>query len=150
MVFTRGRVKLTCMYETFGRADPGPDLRRIVVHTQAYLFFVVGSILFPTTSRNVVHPWYIRHLRTLSLVRLWSCGSAVLSYLYRGLTTAAHMESKKISCYVWLLMLWCYKRFEIRRPIPYPSRDSYPVAEFWSRPDEIEYFGGARIRAGPS
>ncbi|XP_063948066.1 protein MAIN-LIKE 1-like [Daucus carota subsp. sativus] len=87
--FTRGGVRLTWLFETYGSADPGPDPRRIAVHTQAYMFFVVGSILFPTSSRNVVHPRYIRHLRTLSHVRTWSWGSAVLSYLYRGLTTAA-------------------------------------------------------------
>nr|XP_017256347.1 PREDICTED: serine/threonine-protein phosphatase 7 long form homolog [Daucus carota subsp. sativus] len=136
--YTRGGVRLTWLFETYGSADPGPDLRCIAVHTQAYMFFVVGSILFPTSSRNVVHPRYIRHLRTLSHVRTWSWGSAVLSYLYRGLSTAAQKGSKKIPCCVWLLMLWSYERFDIGRPIPDPSRDSYPVAEFWARPDEIE------------
>ncbi|XP_017239762.1 protein MAIN-LIKE 1-like [Daucus carota subsp. sativus] len=87
--YTRGGVRLTWLFETYGRADRGPDPRRIAVHTQAYMFFVVGSILFPTSCRNVVHPRYIRHLRTLSHVRTWSWGSVVLSYLYRGLTTAA-------------------------------------------------------------
>ena len=109
--FTRGGVRLTWLFETYGSADPGPDPRRIAVHTQAYMFFVVGSILFPTSSRNVVHPRYIRHLRTLSHVRTWSWGSAVLSYLYRSLATAAQKGSKKISCCVWLLMLWSYERF---------------------------------------
>ena len=82
---TRGGVRYTWLFETYGRDDPGPDPERIVIHTQAYLFVVVGAVLFPTTSRNVVHPRYLRHLRRLREVPTWSWGSAVLSYLYRGL-----------------------------------------------------------------
>ncbi|KAL1818497.1 hypothetical protein ACET3Z_013366 [Daucus carota] len=52
----RGGVKLTWLYDTYGRADLGPDPGRIVIKTQAYFFFAVGSVLFPTSSRNVVHP----------------------------------------------------------------------------------------------
>lgn len=46
--FTRIGVKYTWLYETHVRVDPGPDLMKIAIHTQAYLFFIVGSILFPT------------------------------------------------------------------------------------------------------
>lgn len=81
--FTRGGMQYNWLYETYGIADPGPDPRRIVILTQAYLFFVVGSVLFPTTGRNVVHPRYIRHLHRLRHVPTWSWNSAVLSYLYR-------------------------------------------------------------------
>lgn len=96
---------MTWLYDTYGRADLGPDPGRIVIKTQAYFFFAVGSVLFPTSSRNVVHPRYIRHLRTLSHVPTWSWRSTVFSYLYRGLTNDAHKESKKISYCMWLLML---------------------------------------------
>nr|XP_017250727.1 PREDICTED: serine/threonine-protein phosphatase 7 long form homolog [Daucus carota subsp. sativus] len=134
---TRGGVRYTWLFETYG-ADPGPDPERILIHTQAYLFVVVGAVLFPTTSRNVVHPRYLRHLRTLREIPTWSWGSAVLSYLYRGLYHATQKDAKKISGCVWLLMLWSYERFEIGRPIPDESRGSYPVAEFWAMPDEDE------------
>ena len=87
LAHTRGRVRYTWLYETYGRDDPGPDPERIAIHKQAYLFVVVGTVLFPTTSRNVVHPRYIRHIRRLSEVPTWSWGSAVLSYLYRGCIT---------------------------------------------------------------
>ncbi|XP_063936184.1 protein MAIN-LIKE 1-like [Daucus carota subsp. sativus] len=134
---TRGGVRYTWLFETYG-ADPGPDPERILIHTQAYLFVVVGAVLFPTTSRNMVHPRYLRHLRRLREIPTWSWGSAVLSYLYRGLYHATQKDAKKISCCVWLLMLWSYERFEIGRPIPDESRGSYPVAEFWAMPDEDE------------
>ncbi|WOH04457.1 hypothetical protein DCAR_0623866 [Daucus carota subsp. sativus] len=125
---TRGGVRYTWLFETYG-ADPGPDPERILIHTQAYLFVVVGAVLFPTTSRNMVHPRYLRHLRRLREIPTWSWGSAVLSYLYRGLYHATQKDAKKISCCVWLLMLWSYERFEIGRPIPDESRGSYPVAD---------------------
>ena len=135
--FTRGGVKYTWLYERYGRAAPGPDRKRIAIHTQAYLFLIVGSVLFPTTSRNVVHTRYIKHLRILKLVPLWSWGSAVLCYLYRGLEHAAQKGAKKIACCTWLLQLWCYERFVIGRPIPDPTRDSYPVAKYWARHFEV-------------
>ncbi|KAL8102798.1 hypothetical protein AgCh_027358 [Apium graveolens] len=79
---------------------------------KAYLLMVVGSVLFPNSSRNVVHP--------------------------RGLEHAAQKGAKRSACCTWLLQLWAYERFLIERPLPDPTRDSYPVAEFWARPvDEV-------------
>ena len=77
LAFTREGVKFTWLYKAYGMADPGPDPRWIAIHTQAYLFFVLRSVLFPTSSRNVVHPKYIRHLHKLSQVPTWFWGSSV-------------------------------------------------------------------------
>lgn len=56
-VGSRGGVKFTWLHRRYGGL-PGDDPERIVVHTQAYLMLVVGSVFFPTSSRNVVHPRY--------------------------------------------------------------------------------------------
>nr|XP_017217396.1 PREDICTED: uncharacterized protein LOC108194972 [Daucus carota subsp. sativus] len=98
---TRGGVRYTWLFETYG-ADPGPDPERILIHTQAYLFVVVGAVLFPTTSRNVVHPRYLRHLRRLREIPTWSwegCQEDIRLCVVVG----AWIDDRIIYGYMWLL-----------------------------------------------
>ncbi|XP_074327243.1 uncharacterized protein LOC141665159 [Apium graveolens] len=56
VAWARAGIKYTWLYQIYGTVDPGPDPRRIAIHTQAYLLMVIGSVLFPSSSRNVVQP----------------------------------------------------------------------------------------------
>lgn len=54
----RGGIKYTLLHSRYG-GDPGNDPEKIALQTKAYLMMVVSSVLFPTSSRNVVYPSYI-------------------------------------------------------------------------------------------
>ncbi|KAK1386419.1 hypothetical protein POM88_014597 [Heracleum sosnowskyi] len=128
----RGGIKYTWLHKRYG-GDPGNDPQKITLHTKAYLMLVVGSVLFPTNSRNVVHPRYIAPFFFLDRIHTYSWGSAVLGYLYRGLERAARKGAVSVSGCLLLLQIWSYERFDIGLPIADPERESFPVAEYWAR-----------------
>ena len=127
----RGGIKFTWLHDRYGGL-PGDDPVRIGVHTQAYLMLVIGVVLFPTRSRNVVHPKYMDPVFVIEAIHTYSWGSAVLAYLYRGLEHAAKKGSRHIFGCVYLLMIWSYERFVVGRPIPDLERDPYPLGEAWA------------------
>lgn len=44
----------------------------------------------------------------------------------------AQKVAKRIACCTWLLNLWSYERFLIGDLFQIPTRDTYPVAEYWA------------------
>ena len=130
----RGKIKLTWLFNKYGRNKPTKgDMRAMVVATQAYMLFVIVTVLFPTSSRSFVHPRYIQPLQNLREIRNYAWGATVLAYLYRGLEHAAHSESKVIVGCTWLLEVWSFERFpRMSVPIREEGMDDYPVTEGWS------------------
>ena len=130
----RGHIKLTWLFETYGEVKPEKhNMLATVVHTQAYLLFVIGAILLPTKYRSFVHVRYIQPLLNLREIPNYAWGAAVLAHLYRGLEHAAKKGSKGIAGCVWLLQIWSYERFpRIGVPKRDPDQEDYPVAEGWA------------------
>ena len=93
-------------------------------HLMAYILFLFGWVLFPTTTGVSVHPTYIHLAESLAdalpgQVPQYSWGSAVLSATYRGLCDACQRteasEPVLAVCYV-LLQYWSWEHFTVGRP----------------------------------
>ncbi|KAL8092823.1 hypothetical protein AgCh_034899 [Apium graveolens] len=106
-----------------------------IVYTRAYLLFLIGGILFPTSSRDVVHPRYLQLIQDTDHIIDYVWGAAVLSYLYRCLSKAVHKSSGSLNGCAMLLMLWAWERVLPGRPEIAPrTRFVLPRATAWARP----------------
>lgn len=127
----RNHIKLTWLFERYGRQKPEKhNAEATIVHTQAYLVFLCGAVLFPTKDRAYAHVRYIVPLSNIREIHNYAWGAAVLAHTYRGLEIAARRSSKSVAACVWLLHIWSYERFpRIGVPQRDPDQDDYPVAE---------------------
>lgn len=91
----------------------------------AYLLFLFGWALFPTTQGDWVYPSFIHIAESLvdaepGEMPQYSFGSAILCATYRGLCDASQRstgESPVLAvCYV-LLQLWSWEHFPVGRPM---------------------------------
>ncbi|KAL8089461.1 hypothetical protein AgCh_039068 [Apium graveolens] len=105
------------------------------VHTRAYMLFIIGGVLFPSSSRDVVHPRYMQLLMEESEIRDYAWGEAVLAHLYRSLTLTADRSVCTFNGCRLLLMLWAYERFAPGRPeIALQQEIRWPRARAWAEP----------------
>ncbi|KAL8146825.1 hypothetical protein AgCh_004530 [Apium graveolens] len=105
------------------------------VHTRAYMLFIIGGVLFPTSSRDVVHPRYMQLLMEESEIRDYAWGAAVLAHLYRSLTLSADRSVRTFNGCSLLLMLWAYERLAPGRPEIAPQQEMrWPRACAWAEP----------------
>jgi len=93
--------------ENFNDQSP-PDVK--IQHTRRYILYLIGGFLFPNKSGLFVHNSWVFLLRDFNETRLYSWGSAVLAYLYRGLCEASHPKIKAITGCHFLLQVWGYCR----------------------------------------
>ena len=108
----RNNIKLGWLFERYGAQKPEKhNMRATVVHTKAYLLFIMGCILFPSINRSFVHVRYMHPLINIREIPYYAWGAAVLAHIYRGLEIAARKGSKSIACCVWVLQVWSYERF---------------------------------------
>ena len=103
-------------------ADADEDAVR--THFVAYLLYLFGYVLFPSTTGDSVQPSYIPLAESLAdgwpgQQPQYSWGSAVLSSTYRGLCDAsqrtAASEPILAACYL-LLQLWSWEHCPVGRP----------------------------------
>jgi Plant mobile domain len=77
-----------------------------------------GSVLFPDASGDSVLMMYLRFLQDFNTPRNLNWGAAVLTCLYRYLSTASLSRNRIISGALLLLQHWSWTRFSIARPRP--------------------------------
>jgi hypothetical protein len=113
------------------------DDEGVRTHLLAYLLFLFGWFLFPTSHGTIVYPSYIHLAEALADAQVgdapqYSWGSAVLCATYRGLCDAVtHKTSRAVLnvCHT-LLQLWSWEHFPVGRPRithpihPYPPGQS--------------------------
>ena len=108
------------------------------VHTRAYMLFIIGGVLFPSSSRDTVHARYMQLLMDDTEISGYAWGAAVLSYLYRGLTKAADRSATSLNGCTMLLMYWAYERLAPGRPEIAPSQElRWPRADAWTEPVRV-------------
>jgi len=108
-------------------------------HLIAYLLFIFGWVMFPSTQGDMVYPSYIHLAESIvdaddEDVPQYSWGSAVLCALYRALCDASQRatgtEPVLSGCHT-LLQLWSWEHFAVERPYfrapvhPYPHTQHF-------------------------
>ena len=108
------------------------------MHLFAYLMYLFGWFVFPSSHGDIVYPSYIHLAEALAFALVggaprYSWGSAVLCATYRGLCDAT--QRKKASalprlnvCHV-LLQLWSWEHFPVGRPRIMNPVHPYPPPE---------------------
>ena len=92
-------------------------------HLIAYLLYIFGWILFPTSHNDIVYPEWIFVAESLvdlpqeDVPPLVSFGSALLCSTYRGLCDASQRKGKTVLCVChMLLQIWSWEHLPIGRP----------------------------------
>ncbi|KAK2987816.1 hypothetical protein RJ640_024443 [Escallonia rubra] len=114
--FSRGGINLKWLVDTYKVLPENYTGEMLVLYTQAFLLWVMGAILFPTTSKNTVSVKYLPLLGNLREVGDYAWGAAVLSYLYRALHKATRPDSKAICACLSLLQVWSYEHLATGAP----------------------------------
>lgn len=133
-------VKLSALRDRYcKRSDRSkrPDLlaQDPVVYTRGYVLYIIGAILFPSSSRYVVHPRYIQFLQQPSQIIDYAWGAAVLAHLYRALSKSVKKSCTSFNGCSMLLQLWAWERLNPGRPEIAPLQElRWPRALAWVEP----------------
>ncbi|XP_020254351.1 serine/threonine-protein phosphatase 7 long form homolog [Asparagus officinalis] len=111
----RGTIKLKWLRETFSVPLP-VDAPQILVdqHARAYIMHMIGTILFPDSSKDKVHARWLPLLEDLDVCGTKSWGSAVLAYLYREMSKVALMQNSELKGCLSLLQVWAWERLHLK------------------------------------
>ncbi|KAI4384300.1 hypothetical protein MLD38_002473 [Melastoma candidum] len=103
------------------------------MHTRAYILQLIGSMIFPDKSDNLVHLMWLPLLEDFELCGSYSWGSACLAWLYRQLCRAADKKASQIAGCLVLLQTWAWDRFPHLSPLRRRSRQrqGMPLAYRW-------------------
>ena len=94
------------------QVDPIRDatpVERVERIARLYMLVILGGILFPNTSENLISLQYLAFLDPIHDVGKYSWGSAVLAYLYRALCRASIGNVVDICGFILLLQVTLLK-----------------------------------------
>lgn len=95
--YDRGGISTTWLAQRFGVLPSHPSRRLVAIYTKAYVMYILGRILFSSSSRNVVHPRYLLFLENVTEISEYAWGAAVLACLYRSLHKASRRGAKALN-----------------------------------------------------
>jgi len=116
----------------------------------AYLFLMLGAVLFVDKSGCRIRPRDLLEARDPETVREYSWGSATLAYLYRQLGIASRADCSGIAGCLTLLQAWIYEYFPAFRPHRERKiiEEGHPRSGMWAVRSEDKSEGRLRsIRA---
>ena len=136
----RGGISLRLLRETYCTCPDDADDATVRVYSLAYVLFVIGSVLFPSSSGDVVHAKYLQLLIEHTDIISYAWGAGVLGYLYRGLYKACRKRVMSLEGCLTLVQLWSYERLVPGRPRIAPGEElTWPRALAWGVPLEDRY-----------
>ena len=92
-----GRVRVRWLSEHFQGDFPDDAADELVQqHARAYILWLIGGVLLPDKSQNLVKLMYLPLLRDIEEIGQYSWGSAALAWLYRMLCRAAQVGTREI------------------------------------------------------
>ncbi|XP_015078353.1 serine/threonine-protein phosphatase 7 long form homolog [Solanum pennellii] len=101
-------------------ATPVERVERIA---RLYMLVILGGILFPNSSGNLISLHYLAFLDRIHDVGKHSWGSAVLAYLYRALSRASIDNVIDICRFIPLFQVWYWERVLPVQPSAPPQHD---------------------------
>ncbi|XP_038999034.1 serine/threonine-protein phosphatase 7 long form homolog [Hibiscus syriacus] len=125
------RVKLTWLQSTFQHLPENASEKDIKYAARAYILRLIGGVLMPDKSGNLVHLMYLPLLRDFKLAGTYSWGSACLGFLYRELCRATIPKTHDIGGCLVLLQSWAWYRLPFLAPRT-ATAPVYPLASRWN------------------
>ncbi|KAH0685960.1 hypothetical protein KY285_016509 [Solanum tuberosum] len=110
-------------------------MERVEKISRLYMLVILGGILLPNTSGNLISLQYLAFLDPIHDVGKYSWGSAVSAYLYRALCRASIGNVVDICGFIPLLQVWCWERILHVQPSTPMSHDGdvlLPYARRWT------------------
>lgn len=125
----RKTVKLTWLRDYIEQLAGDESPETLVYHFRAYCLYLIGSVLFPDKTGNLVHIKWLAMLEKEPIeIGTYSWGSACLSCLYRGMCDAAYKGVHDIMGCTILIQAWAYSRITCMAPKPKSNiPDMFPL-----------------------
>ncbi|XP_058762084.1 protein MAIN-LIKE 2-like [Vicia villosa] len=109
--------------------------------TKVYIMLMFGKLLFPESTGNTVNFFYLSKFDSISKIRKYSWGSAVLAMLYQSLCKNAVAEKCTFYGCAFLLQVWGWWRMPTLSPVgrnnytfPYATRFCGPKLDYSKNP----------------
>ncbi|KAK4478456.1 hypothetical protein RD792_013931, partial [Penstemon davidsonii] len=109
-------LKLTLFMDKFTELPADANLVSVEYHARARILAMIGGIVLPNKSGNMVSCKYIPLLRDINMIGSYSWGSAALAVLYHELCGATNPDTKQIGGCLTLLQIWAWERISCMRP----------------------------------
>lgn len=124
-------LKILWLKKTFIGLTEDASVDKKIQHTRAHILILIGGFLFPNTSGDTVHCSWLTLLSDFNRTRQYSCGSAVLATLYRGMCEASQAGYATLSGCTFLLQVWAYYRLDYIAPQTH-KEFTFPFATKWT------------------
>ncbi|XP_020272052.1 serine/threonine-protein phosphatase 7 long form homolog [Asparagus officinalis] len=111
-----GKIKLEWLRNNFQNVPIDATDEIIKRYARAYILHMIGTILFPDSTKDSVHVRWLPLLGDLEECGELSWGSAVLAYLYREMTKIALVQNKELKGCLTLLQIWSWERLHMGTP----------------------------------
>ncbi|XP_058776536.1 protein MAIN-LIKE 2-like [Vicia villosa] len=104
------------------KLDDNSIEEQIFQKTKVYIMLMFGNLLFPESTGNTVNFFYFSLFDSISKIRKYSWGSAVLALLYQSLCKNAYDDTCTFYGCAFLLQVWGWWRMPTLSPA---GRDNY-------------------------
>ncbi|MBA0549879.1 hypothetical protein Golob_020880, partial [Gossypium lobatum] len=131
--FKGSRIEMKWLEDNFKTIEASASDVEKEQFARAFILKLIGGLLMPDKSRNLVHLRWLLLLTNLKEAGQLSWGSAVLATLYREMCRATQPEKAKIGGCMLLLQSWAWYRLPFLRPrvdLPY----EFPLVIWWNNP----------------
>ncbi|MBA0680556.1 hypothetical protein Goari_012248, partial [Gossypium aridum] len=99
--------------DNFGELDEHTTALKNEQYAQAFILRLIGDLLMPDKSQNLVHIRWLLHLVDFKECDQLSWGSAVLATLYRELCWTTKPNKMSIDSWLLLLQSWVWWNFRL-------------------------------------
>ncbi|KAL0329334.1 UNVERIFIED_CONTAM: hypothetical protein Sradi_4920100 [Sesamum radiatum] len=106
------RLQVKAIISHISRVHITPDTLHLTVvqYARAVALLLLGRMMCPDLSRNLVSLLYLAKLEDIVAARNYSWGSAVLAFLYRKLCNASEKGKAAIGDALQLVQIWAWSR----------------------------------------
>ena len=104
-------LKLVWLRDRVRQMSQTNDPETLRQYARCYIMLLIGGYLMTDKSNNLVHLRWLPLLWDFAECRAFSCGSAVLAWMYESLSLAAQRGVTDIAGCTPLFMSWIYQRF---------------------------------------
>ncbi|XP_026420408.1 protein MAIN-LIKE 2-like [Papaver somniferum] len=87
------------------------DAETLRHHVTAYWLYMLGTVIFPDTSRNRVDAHYLQLLEDLDEMNNYSWATGVLAFVLEEMSKGSRIRCNQIGGYLTLVKVWIYDHF---------------------------------------